>query len=214
VFYRDGTGVYRARAFDGIRWLTHGFGTRDAATPEGLATLHQIHSSIVIAADGCAGHIGEGDALTASQPGATVAVKTADCVPLLLVDERKRRVAAVHAGWRGTLAAIAQAAIRALEADPADVRAAIGPAIGPCCFEVGPEVAREFQAIFPERADLDARTTLDLVEANRRLLIAAGIGPERIHCANLCTRCRDEFHSFRRDRERAGRMYSWIGIRE
>ena len=168
----------------------------------------------MIAADGCAGQIGEGDALIASQPGATVAVKTADCVPLLLVDERKRRVAAVHAGWRGTLAAIAQAAIRALEAEPADVRAAIGPAIGPCCFEVGPEVAREFQAIFPERADLEARTTLDLVEANRRLLIAAGIAPERIDSANLCTRCEEEFHSFRRDRERAGRMYSWIGIRE
>jgi copper oxidase (laccase) domain-containing protein len=98
-------------------------------------------------------------------------------------------------------------------ADPARMHAAIGPAIGVCCYEVGPEVAREFRAIFPERGDLDTRTRLDLAEANRRLLIGAGVSPERIAVARLCTRCQSEFHSFRRDQGRAGRMYSWIGIR-
>jgi hypothetical protein len=90
---------------------------------------------------------------------------------------------------------------------PDDLHAAIGPGIGPCCFEVGPEVAVQFG----EPAE---RTRIDLPGVVRRQLIEAGLRPERIYCAGLCTVCRpDQFHSFRRDREKAGRMISFIGVK-
>jgi YfiH family protein len=138
-----------------------------------------------------------------------VAVKTADCVPLLLVDPRHRAVAAVHAGWRGTVAGIAQRAVAALGTQfgvrAGDLHAAIGPAIGKCCYEVGAEVAAQF--------GLNGRAHIDLAEEVRRQLEAAGVGVQRIYVAGLCTKCRaDEFHSFRRDGAAAGRLYSFAGI--
>lgn len=204
--------VYRAEALDGFSWLTHGFGTRHSRHPDNLATLHQIHSDIVVCADGRRGLIGDGDALIADRAGSLVAVKTADCLPILMADVRRRRVAAVHAGWRGTVREIAAKTLAALDANPADVHAALGPAIGPCCFEVGADVAAQFKKWFPERGDLDRRTTLDLAEANRRQLLAASVPAEQLYVAGLCTRCGEEFHSYRRDRRHAGRMFSWIGI--
>lgn len=214
MFYKDPHGVYRARAFDRFDWLEHGFGTRTAAVPANLITLHQVHSTTTIHADARCGLIGEGDALIAASPGQVVAVKTADCLPVLLVDARRRRVAAVHSGWRGAAERIAPRTLAAMGARPEDVHAALGPAIGPCCFEVGPEVAGRFREFFPERTDLDRQTTIDLAEANRRQLIAAGVPASQIHGAELCTVCRGaDFFSWRRDRQRTGRMYSWIGIR-
>jgi YfiH family protein len=138
-----------------------------------------------------------------------VAVKTADCIPVLLIDVRRRAVAAVHAGWRGTVAGIVGRAIDGMRArydtDPADLHAAIGPGIGKCCYEVGPEVAAQFGE--------QGRAHIDLPAANRAQLLTAGVTPARLHASNLCTRCRpDEFHSFRRDKELAGRLYSFVGI--
>jgi copper oxidase (laccase) domain-containing protein len=95
----------------------------------------------------------------------------------------------------------------------ADLHAAIGPAIGVCCYEVGPEVAMQFGRLFPER-DLDRRAKIDLAEANRRQLIKAGMNPDRIYMAGLCTHCSaGQFESFRRDGEQAGRMISFIGVK-
>jgi polyphenol oxidase len=213
VFYCDSRHVYRAPAFDSLAWLIHGFGTRLAEIPAGihpLATLKQIHSAECLAADGRSGVLGEADALLENTPGCLVAVKTADCIPILLADTRRRAVAAVHAGWRGTVGRIAVAAVAAMRerygTAPADLEAAIGPGIGACCYEVGPEVAAHF--------GLAGRAHLDLVAANRLQLQAAGVPAERIHAANLCTMCNSrEFHSFRRDREAAGRMYSFIGLK-
>jgi hypothetical protein len=153
--------------------------------------------------------LGEGDALLENTSGSVVAIKTADCLPILLVDDRHRAVAAVHAGWRGTVAGIAQRAVEAMRAQfgsvPEDLRAAIGPGIGECCYEVGPEVAAQFGR--------QGRAHVDLAEANRRRLMDAGVTPERIYASNLCTMCRaDEFHSFRRDKEAAGRLFSFAGI--
>jgi YfiH family protein len=212
VFYKDARQVYRVAEFDRLPWLVHGFGTRLSDIPSlyrNLATLKQIHSSECVAAAGRAGVLGEGDALLEDAPGAVVAVKTADCIPILLVDERRRAVAAVHAGWRGTAARIAPRAVEAMYARfgsaPADLHAAIGPGIGECCYEVGPEVAAEFGK--PGRAHLD------LTAINQRQLLAAGVTAGRIYASNLCTRCgADDFHSFRRDRERAGRMFSYAGV--
>ncbi len=156
-----------------------------------------------------AGVLGEGDALLENTPGSVVAVKTADCIPLLLVDDANRAVAAVHAGWRGTVAQIAQRAVDAMRSrfgtQPEHLHVAIGPGIGNCCFEVGPEVAEQFGRV--------GRVHIDLAEENRRQLLEAGVTPARIYASNLCTMCgAGEFHSFRRDRERAGRMYSFVGL--
>lgn len=211
--------MIQVRPLEAFEWLEHGFGTRHG-NPEdlNLTTAHQIHSSRVLVADGCRGCAGEGDALIARTPGTRVGIRTADCIPLLLADERLRAVAAVHAGWRGTVQGIAartvEALVRTFGSRPEDLHAAIGPGIGSCCFEVGPEVAAEFRVLFPERDDLDRRTHVDLAEANRRQLAAAGILSSRIYCGAPCTVCAaGEFHSWRRDGERAGRMVSVVGIR-
>lgn len=213
MFYRDPHHIYRVEELDALSWLIHGFGTRLADIPAAfvhLATLKQIHSAACVAASGRTGLLGEGDALLEDTPGAVVAVKTADCIPILLADEKRRAVAAVHAGWRGTVARIAAAAVRAMGerfgSDPVDLHAAIGPGIGACCYEVGPEVAVHF--------GLQRRGPIDLAGANRSQLAEAGVTPQRIYASNLCTMCRpEEFHSFRRDREAAGRLYSFAGIR-
>ena len=213
MFYQDLRQVYRASQLDELPWLVHGFGTRHADIPGlfgNLASLKQIHSADCVAAGGRAGELGRGDALLEDTPGSVVAVKTADCIPILLADERRRAVAAVHAGWRGTVARIAQRALEAMRerfgTEPGDVRAAIGPGIGKCCYEVGPDVAEQFG----ERG----RARIDLAAANRDQLQAAGVPGDHIYVAALCTMCNAaEFHSFRRDKESAGRLYSFIGIR-
>jgi YfiH family protein len=197
--------VYRARALSQFDWLEHGFGTKLFQAPDTIKTLRQIHSDIAIHADQpqCSA---EGDALLSSTPGVVVGVKTADCIPILLVDERHRAVAAVHAGWRGTASQIALKTIRAMNARPVDLHVAIGPGIGPCCYEVGPEVAARF--------GIEGRAYIDLADINRRQLLSAGIAADRIYMAGLCTFCHaDQFHSFRRDREAAGRMISFIGVK-
>ena len=202
--------AYRARALARFDWLEHGFGTRFFDPPESLATLHQIHSNIAVYASG-AGCLGEGDAILSDLPGHFVGVKTADCLPILLVDERHRAVAAVHAGWRGTVSGVVLSTLKAMavrwDTLPADLHAAIGPGIGYCCFEVGPEVAVQFGQSFQ-------RARVNLEHANRRQLVEAGLAPERIYTLGLCTFCMaDQFHSFRRDRETAGRMISVIGVK-
>lgn len=211
MFYRD-QDFYRAQPLDRFGWLVHGFGTRFACPPEGIATLHQIHSALCLAADGRTGCLGDADALLENLPGHSVAVKTADCIPVLLADERNRAVAAVHAGWRGTAAGIVEAAMAAMGdrfgTRPADLHAAIGPGIGVCCYEVGPDTAMRLGL------SAEAAVHVDLPRINWNQLLEAGIPAAQIYVADLCTRCRpEEFYSFRRDREQAGRMYSFIGIR-
>jgi YfiH family protein len=213
LFYKDGNHVYCVVELDALPWLVHGFGTRLADVPalfSNLATLKQIHSATCVPADGRSGVLGEGDALLENTPGSVVAVKTADCIPVLLVDERRRAVAAVHAGWRGTVDGIVGRAVDAMRerfgTDPPDLHAAIGPGIGKCCYEVGPEVAAHFGG--------QGRAHIDLAGANRRQLVDSGVTSGKIYASNLCTRCRpDEFHSFRRDKEAAGRLHSFAGLR-
>lgn len=213
MFYRDEIDVYRVTELEAFEWLVHGFGTRLSDVPDlfgNLATLKQIHSATCVPAVGRPGLLGEGDALLENMPGAVVAVKTADCLPILLVDERRRAVAAVHAGWRGTVAHIAARAAEAMGArfgtEWRDLHAAIGPGIGLCCYEVGPEVAAHFGG--------QGRGHIDLAAENRRQLEAVGVTPGRVYASNLCTMCRpEEFHSFRRDQQAAGRLHSFVGIR-
>ena len=204
-----------------LDWLDHGFGTREAGgwvAGQDHASLDQIHSDIVVKAEGPRGRLGEGDGLITGVAGLMLGVRTADCVPILLADARRRAVAAVHAGWRGTLSRIAARAIEAMTREygsqPEDLIAAIGPCIGRCCYEVGPDVARAFGALFPELPAPGGPAHLDLEEANRRILVAAGVPATRIHAGGLCTRCRaGDFHSYRRDGLLAGRLLAAIGLK-
>ena len=222
-FRKDDCHIYRALPLLEIEWLDHGFGTRRSASwgrePEPVS-LKQVHSDVSVYADGRAGgRIGEGDALITDIPGVMLAVRTADCIPILLVDVRQRAVAAVHAGWRGTLRGLAAKTVETMAARfgsrPKDILAALGPGIGPCCYEVGAEVAIQFRDLFPERTDLEGRTRLDLAEANRRLLASAGLAGDRVCVAGLCTCCwPEEFFSWRRDRQNTQRMAAAIGIKK
>jgi YfiH family protein len=212
LFYLDPQNVYRASELDALPWLMHGFGTRHSDVPgrfAHLATLKQVHSAKCVAAEGRAGVVGQADALLEDRPGSVIAVKTADCMPILLADEGRRAVAAVHAGWRGTAARIVQAVVSGMGerfgTRAEDLHAAIGPGIGACCYEVGAEVMARFGG--------QGRGYLDLEAENRRQLEESGVTPTRIYASHLCTMCReDELHSFRRDREAAGRLYSFIGL--
>jgi polyphenol oxidase len=220
MFYKDARGVYRVQELDRLPWLDHGFGSRasEGWVPGPLVWVKQIHSDRCLVADGVSGCLGEADGLISNSAGQYLSIRTADCIPVLLADERLRVVAAIHAGWRGSAAAIAVKAVEAMQGQfgscPGDLVAAIGPGICGLCYEVGAEVASRFAPWFPERSDLDQRTTLDLADANRRQLSAAGLGPNRIFASGLCTACHsEEFYSWRREHIKTGRLVSAIAIR-
>ncbi|HKF52015.1 MAG TPA: peptidoglycan editing factor PgeF [Candidatus Acidoferrales bacterium] len=214
-----------------------------------LVTLRQIHSDIshVISAPPAApDNSRKGDALATCSPGLLLAIQTADCIPILLVDPRHRAVAAIHAGWRGTLARVVTKTLGRMQMEfstkPADVLAAIGPGIGQCCYEVGPDVVKEFAAQFPQarswfEGPFDAlasgedpnplpwltmippgheppppRCQLDLKAANAALLIEAGVSPKNIFTSDLCTSCRTDLFFSYRRETTTGRMMSVIGI--
>lgn len=215
MFYQDSQQIYRVSPLEAFPWLVHGFGTRWSKTfgsCGNLATLHQIHSDIVVDAAGRSGALGDGDALISNTPGTLVAVKTADCVPILIVDPAHRAVAAVHAGWRGSAHKIVERAVEEMvkkfSTQPTELHVAIGPSIGQCCYEVGPEVATEFGL-----GTLTHAVHIDLSDINRLQAIGLGVPPEQIYTAGLCTKCSQDFHSFRRDKQAAGRMLSVVGIR-
>jgi polyphenol oxidase len=192
-----------------LDWIEHGFGTRTAPLlQDGMASVKQIHSAVCLIA-GDAGCLGEGDALITNRTGVAVSVRTADCYPILLADPTARAVAAVHAGWRGTAAGVVQATIVRMQREfgtrPEDLWAAIGPGIGACCYEVGEDVARQFGRTSAGRIDLAA--------ANRRQLLEAGVMEEHVHSLDFCTYCTAvRFHSYRRDKNAAGRMISYIRV--
>ena len=156
-------------------------------------------------------------------PGVALAVVTADCVPILLADPVTGAVAAVHAGWRGTAADVAGAAVAALTREyavaGADLVAAIGPSIGACCYDVGEELLEAFAVAGHDSAaradwfarDDTGRLRLDLWAANRDLLLHAGLRPDRVHVAGLCTKTHlDWFESYRADGPQAGRLAAII----
>jgi YfiH family protein len=154
---------------------------------------------------------GECDAIVTALSGVGLVVQTADCVPLLLAAEDA--IGAVHAGWRGASAGVVPSAVKAflrIVAKRETMRAWIGPAIGPCCYEVGPEVAGRFPPKFTRPSNGD-RFLFDLPGYIRRQLEEAGISPERIMRPGGCTFCGGpKFASYRRDRERAGRMIALV----
>jgi len=222
--------------------------TGSASTP--LIPLRQFHSNRVVtiaAADADRVQPWKADGAMTREPGLLLAVMTADCIPVLVADRKRRAVGAFHAGWRGTVKRIVETGIGRMRLQfgsrPEDLVAAIGPGIGQCCYAVGDEVFSEFESqftygreLFREVYDSDVVRTkypmlfltqrapghspigpslhVDLIEANRRQLLAAGVAAKAIRIVGGCTRCQPElFYSHRGSRGHAGRMMAVIGLR-
>lgn len=188
-----------------------------------ITTLRQVHGKRIIdVPETGLKEAGEGDALATDRPGVFLGVRTADCVPVLLVDPDARACAAVHAGWRGTLAGVAAAAVAHLRGrygcEPARLRAALGPAIGRCCFEVGPEVIAAFEkkmgGAFEAFVDREGeKGRVDLRGLVARELVEAGVPPGALESVGGCTFCGGaDFHSYRRDRRAEGRQIAFLGF--
>jgi YfiH family protein len=212
-----------------------------------LLTLRQIHSDIVHHLDSPPTDTLAGDGLVTSTPGQLLAIQTADCLPVLLSDPKRRAVGAFHAGWRGTLARIIEKGVGEMRkhfgSRPQDLKAAIGPGIHSCCYEVGPELQDKFQSQFGYAVELfrevresnpvhekypllfltarapghgpdEPKIYLDLVAANRRQLLDSGVLAKNISVSPLCTSCRtDLLFSYRAEKGKTGRLMSVIGVR-
>jgi YfiH family protein len=217
-----------------------------------LITLRQIHSDIIRRVDAIPGSPSNdplsGDGLITATPGLLLGIQTADCLPVILVDSRSHAIGVFHAGWRGTLKRIVEKGVgemhRCFGTNPRDLKAAIGPGIQGCCYEVGDEVRTKFESQFeygaslfreikesdpvrekypllflsaraPGHSDLPKKIFLDLVEANRQQLLAAGVPAKNIEASPLCTNCHPELlFSYRAERGKTGRMMGAAGIRE
>lgn len=191
--------------------------------PDSVADLWQIHSAEVVRVDAPLGEIQappKADVLITNRPGVTLFLRFADCVPIVLFDPRQHALALVHAGWRGTLQKASAAAARALiehyGSRPLDIRAGIGPSIGPCHYAVGDEVVTQTRAAFGADADQllvqNHQPHLDLWEANALALRQAGV--EQIEVSGICTACHtDYFFSHRGERGQTGRFGALIGLR-
>jgi hypothetical protein len=204
---------------------------REAGVPhDDLLLVKQVHDAGVAVASGDRPHPWprpDADVIVSNDPTAAVGVRVADCVPILLAPEDGRAVAAVHAGWRGTAKRAAIAGVEALQARygvrPERLLAAVGPCIGPCCYEVSENTRQAFRdaghhpAMIERWFEPRAAGTfhLDLWRATRDQLEGAGLMPDNIHIAELCTRTyAAALHSFRVDGERAGRMVGVIRARK
>ncbi len=212
-----------------------------------LITLRQIHSDLVHHIVGVPEQHLVGDGLITDTPRLLLAVQTADCLPVIVVDGKRRAVGVFHAGWRGTVKRIVEKGIgemrRSFGSNPRDLTAAIGPGVRGCCYEVGEEVRNRFESQFayaatlfreieesdpvrerypllfltaraPGHSDLPVKIFLDLVEANRRQLLDAGVGPNNIEVSAPCTVCHpDLLFSFRADKGVTGRLLGVVGIK-
>ena len=233
-FIEDSLGVIRLRAWLELPWLVHGWTTRAAGDFRRLPAAEdlnrkigtegmdprlprQAHSNRIHVVNSVESNAErpEADGMISAEQGLLLGVRTADCLALLFVDRRRRAVAAVHAGWRGTVQKIAARAVERMQEQfgsvPTEIEVAIGPGIGKCCFEVGDEVAEQFdQAVVSG----EERPHIDLDAANRRQLSEAGVRGDKIWSSNLCTRCgAEQFFSHRRDGDSAGRMLAMIGVK-
>lgn len=229
----DELGVLRVSGWTDWDWLVHGFSTRPTgdfldwpsdgeicrrfgAASGATAMLKQVHSGRCVRADRAwSVDRPEADAVCTDRPCVLVGVRTADCLPILLVDPRRRAVAAVHAGWRGAAALVLPSAIESMVSEygckPGDIEAAIGPGIGPCCFEVGEEVAGQFCEEFVDRDG--PKPHVDLAGVLGAQLRRSGVG--RFATVGHCTSCDlDRYFSHRAERGDTGRMLALVGLRE
>lgn len=239
----------RRSAVDHNRTLfLQSIGAVDGKKPWPLVTLRQVHSDVVHRVTNPPHEQLVGDGLVTDTPGIVVGIQTADCLPVLLVDTKRRAVGALHAGWRGTAKRIVEKGVGELRrwfgTLPRDIRVAIGPGIHKCCYEVGDEVRVQFESQFeygaelfheikdsdpirerypllfltaraPGHSELPRKLFLDLVEANRRQLLSAGVSAQNIAASPLCTACHtDLLFSYRAEKGITGRLLAAVGVRK
>ena len=201
--------------------VPHGFGLRSSPARAAVRRARQVHGAVVVSADQKA-ELGEADAVLATRPGVEVGIVTADCVPVLVA--ARHGVAAVHAGWRGLAAGVIPRAVEALrERSSEGLVAAVGPCIGACCYEVDAPVLDALRVRFGAAAlggatepTRPGHARLDLAALAATARRGAGLAEGAVGAVpGACTRCDAErFHSFRRDGAAAGRMLSWVAVRE
>jgi YfiH family protein len=196
--------------------VDHGFGTRlsERAAVPGLLFARQVHGARVLQVPPLAADA-QADGLATDEPGVAVGVLTADCVPILIAEAEGRAVGAVHAGWRGSAQGVAEAAVgflaETLRCPPTNLVAAIGPHIGPCCYEVDEPVHQAIgvESVFSP-SGRPGHYRLNLFELNRSQLLRAGISPERVQGVEGCTACdATRYYSYRRDGH-TGRLIHYI----
>jgi hypothetical protein len=188
--------------------------------PAALQVTRHVHGTAVWAVGEPLAEGAEFDGLVCDRKGVVLGAFAADCIPLLFAEPEARVCGAAHAGWRGTVAGIAAnviARMAQLGARPARVAVALGPSIGPCCFEVGPEVVAAFRAAFGELPNMvvpgPRKDHIDLRVATRAVLERAGVRSDRIDDRPPCTRCEpDRFFSYRRDGQGGGVHMAFIGL--
>lgn len=213
--------------------VAHGFADRNAdMSPEGvaesfgfsgIARLNQVHGKdVFVLRDASApggGCVPDGDAIVTSLGGVGIGVSTADCVPVLLTDDRGTVAAAVHAGWRGTVLRILDSVLEKINEEygirPSELNAVIGPSVGKCCYEVREDVASRIREEFDGWGEYlvpsgGSGYMLDLPGINRRVLERAGVG--RIEVIGVCTKCNTDFYSYRREGKGVGSQLSVIGL--
>ena len=181
-----------------------------------IVYLRQVHSDIFHVVDEYNyGDIleKEGDALITSSKGIAIGVFTADCVPIILVDEKKNIISVVHAGWRGTSLKIVYKVlkymIKTLFVNPINIKVAIGPSIQKCCYEVNKEVAEKFKY----SSKVNEKWYVDLLKENIDQMVEIGVLVDNIETGNLCTMCNPKlFYSYRRDNGNTGRLGTFIQI--
>ncbi len=216
-----------------------------------LVSLRQVHSDIIRHIESVPDSTNKepltGDGMITATPGLLLAIQAADCLPVIVADTRRHAVGVFHAGWRGTVKRIVEKGVgemvRHFGSRPRDLKAAIGPGIQGCCYEIGEEVRTKFESQFsyasslfrevkdsdpvrekypllfltaraPGHSELPKRIFLDLVEANRQQLIAAGVPKKGIEASPLCTNCHPELlFSYRAEKGKTGRMMGVAGIR-
>lgn len=201
--------------------LTRAFGARY----EKLVTVTQVHGNDLLVLDEPNEDFShfqklECDGIVTNQPGVMIGVCVADCVPVLLLDPNKRVIAALHAGWKGTAEGIVRKGVEAMVgffgSEPGAILAAIGPAIGPCCYQVDTPVAEAFRKAGTQfesfaQAAGPGKWQLDLVEANRNQLLRAGLEEGHVETSGFCVSCeKDLFFSYRRDNGETGRQMGFI----
>jgi len=180
-----------------------------------LAIPRQVHSATVRKVE-MPGSYDATDGLLTDRKNVWLVVSIADCAPVFLFDGRRNVVAALHAGWRGSAAGIVRKGIDMMKSrfrsDPADLHAFIGPSAGPCCYEVGAEVAQRFDET--SVAKRNGSLFLDLKGENRRQLLENGVPDDQIETSEYCTICSERlFHSYRREKDLSGRMMGVIGLK-
>jgi len=208
--------------FGKASWKEEDFARRKEWKGFELLFLDQIHSDVVHFIRKVPAKNPRGDALVTDLPRLFLVIKTADCLPILLVDEANRVIAAVHCGWKGTLQRVLEKVVLGMKdrygSDPRALRAGFGPCIGGDCYEVGKDMPARFAAegfpgsFFRPIPGCRGKYLFDLGEANRFQLRRLGVQEKNIFLVGVCTHCDSRCLSYRRDKNKTGRMLSFIGM--